>query len=464
MNINHTPEQAPPQEQTPVKPGNRTTQTTHAVRSYRLTHPQAVAWAVVNVSFMMFCVFCLAATFAARWFVLDSQMPMAVTLYVSKGRVEVRQPDGTTTIVGTSLQVESGSLIVADSAAQGYLSFEDNYSRRVVAILHVLQDSSIRLGDGSRPRFEWSSNPYKITFDQALGRFQVRLMAEFTRQLSFNLHTAHGTISTESDGEFRIETNDTHTTLYTVDGKAALYQGVPNESSEVTAGAYASLSTVDPVTNVQAINSRVLNANFGNAEDIKSNPALPIGWACTSSANRQNEPQGSSGRLMYDARISVQMTRQGDGLDHAETRCIYTFSQLPGVPLDVTGYKTLSIRAKIKILGQDVTTCGVQGSECPVMLELEYLGPNNVPEEAQFWRHGFYAIRPPNDQNPLSCDTCLQEHEKLVPDVWYLYDSGDLFKLLPENKRPEKLIRLKVYASGHAYDAIITELQVVAGR
>jgi len=39
-----------------------------------------------------------------------------------------------------------------------------------------------------------------------------------------------------------------------------------------------------------------------------------------------------------------------------------------------------------------------------------------------------------------------------------------LLSLLPENKRPEKIIRLKVYASGHAYDAVVADLALVGRR
>jgi hypothetical protein len=118
----------------------------------------------------------------------------------------------------------------------------------------------------------------------------------------------------------------------------------------------------------------------------------------------------------------------------------------------------------MRILSQDVTTCGILGSECPIMLELEYQSKDDPPDQSQFWRHGFFATRPPTDDSPLFCDTCLQEHEKLNQGIWYFYDSGDLFKLLPENRRPVKILRLKIYSSGHAYEALVANLAVVAGK
>jgi hypothetical protein len=128
---------------------------------------------------------------------------------------------------------------------------------------------------------------------------------------------------------------------------------------------------------------------------------------------------------------------------------------------DVTGYKSLSIRMKMKINFQDVNTCGFQGTECPVMLLVDYYAANNP--QVQVWRQGFYALRPPDDTSLQRCDTCPHDHEQINPGSWYIYNSNDLFKEFLENRKPVSIVRIRVYSSGHQYDVMLADLAVLGG-
>jgi hypothetical protein len=127
-------------------------------------------------------------------------------------------------------------------------------------------------------------------------------------------------------------------------------------------------------------------------------------------------------------------------------------------------YTSLSVQIKMKLHFQDVTTCGIRGSECPVMVRLDYdfLDAQNRLQ-AQVWYQGFYADRPPSDNNIQRCDNCPSVHEQISKDAWYLYDSGDLLKQLPSNETPVALNSITIYSSGHQYDVAIGDLAVLAG-
>ncbi len=94
------------------------------------------------------------------------------------------------------------------------------------------------------------------------------------------------------------------------------------------------------------------------------------------------------------------------------------------------------------------------------MLALTYLSQGGV---GRIWRHGFYAIRGVDDSNPIICDTCLNAHEQVNKKAWFIYDSGDLFKLVPDDQRPVQIIKIRVYSSGHQYDISLAELEVLIG-
>src|SRR5215831_14835607 len=57
--------------------------------------PQTVAWLVVAVSFLIFCIVCAASTYGAYWFVFQSPVALRTELTVSRGTVTVILADGT---------------------------------------------------------------------------------------------------------------------------------------------------------------------------------------------------------------------------------------------------------------------------------------------------------------------------------------------------------------------------------
>ncbi|MFQ3536445.1 MAG: hypothetical protein SNJ58_11260 [Aggregatilineales bacterium] len=443
----------------------------YGTRSHTLRNPQAVAWTIMLASFVTFCLIMALGTAGAYWFLFQSRVEMAIRLTVSKGRVDLTLPDGSPASAARQEFPGANSTVQVDSVSQGYLTFEDNYSKQLIATVFLMQGSSLTIEQAARPRFEWSSAPYTIRLRNAIGRFWIDIPAGVARDVLLEITSEAGTARFSQSGNFRLHSSSQQLDLHADDGNALL-EAPSGQVRTVSAGEIGTLLR-DPVGMgtliVRPTPFELLNAGFGSREDIDTNPALPFGWACTSRANRPNEPQGSFSRLLFEQQVTLSMKRLGQGLDHAETSCQYTFSEDDGIVLSIprrslSSYDSLYVRARVRIRSQDVTTCGIQGSECPVMIQLDYLGENNAPEQPQVWRHGFYTLRPPTDESPTICDTCLQEHEKINADTWYIYDSGDLFRLLPGARKPESVLRLRVYASGHAYESIIANLQVIGGR
>jgi len=421
-------------------------------------------------SFAIFCLLMAVGTAGAYWFLFESRVEMSIRLTVSKGRVDLTLPDGSPASIARQDFPEANATVQVDSVSQGYLTFEDNYSKQLIATVFLMQGSSLQIERAARPRFEWSAAPYAIRLRNAVGRFWIDVPSDVARQIVLEIASEAGTARFTQSGNFRLHSSSQQMDLHVDNGSAEL-QALSGEVRTVGVGEIGTLLR-EPLGVgtfiVRATHLERLNADFGSQQDIDTNPALPFGWACTSRANRLNEPQGNFGRKLFEQQVTLVMQRLGQGLDHAETSCQYTFSEddsLLTIPRrSLSAYDSLYIRARVRIRHQDVSTCGIQGSECPVMIQLDYLGENNAPERPQVWRHGFYTWRPPTDENPTICDTCLQEHEKINPDTWYIYDSGDLFKILLDARKPESILRLRVYASGHAYESIIANLQVLGGR
>ncbi len=440
------------------------TQTSAANVKYG-TRTQTAAWVILITGFLLFCTLCTAGTLGVYWFFFESRADMDVRVTVSRGRTDLASLTGSMAAGSPQTEVALNTTLAVDSSSQSYLTFRDGYSGQMIAIIYVLQDSAATFNEGSRPRFEWSRKPYNIRLSNAAGRFVVYIPPQVGRAIAVDLQSALGEARFSQSGRYTVNVTEQGMELITHAGMGEL-RALTGRANGVPANQAATLAKDQPEIVLRPYTTVMLNAGLGDP-DVETNSALPIGWVCTSFANKQNEPQGVFRRELDEQRVTLHMSRSGPNLDHAETNCEHPFGEAAS-GLDITNYTWLSVRAEMRINGQDVTTCGVQGSECPIMLELKYV--NDAIKDAdgnlipQYWRHGFYADRPFNDGNPLTCDTCLQDHEKLTLKSWYIYDSGNLLTLLPQGRRPQKIVQLRVYSSGHAYDIDLAEIAILAGK
>lgn len=429
------------------------------------TRTQTAAWFILITSFLLFCTLCTAGTLGVYWFFFESLTAMDARITVSRGRTDLASLAGSMAAGNPQTEIAQNTTLAVDSSSQSYLTFRDTYSGQAIAAVYAFQDSTITFNEGSRPRFEWSRKPYTIRLSNAAGRFLVYVPSQSGRTIAINLQSALGEARFSQSGRYMVNITEQDMELIAYDGMGEL-RALNGKANGVPANQLATLTKDQPEIALRPYTTTMLNAGLGGA-DVETNSALPIGWVCTSFANKQNEPQGVFRRELDEQRVTLHMSRSGPNLDHAETSCEHPFGEAD-TGLDVANYTWLSVRAEMRINAQDVTTCGVAGSECPIMLELKYV--NDAIKDAngnlipQYWRHGFYADRPFNDGNPLTCDTCLQDHEKITLKSWYIYDSGNLLTLLPQGRRPQKIVQLRVYSSGHAYDIALADIAVLANK
>jgi hypothetical protein len=145
---------------------------------------------------------------------------------------------------------------------------------------------------------------------------------------------------------------------------------------------------------------------------------------------------------------------------------VQSFGQA-GVEISEDIYDFLALRATFYVDFQSLAGCGTRGSECPLMLRMDYI---DVEGEARQWFHGFYA-REEGDY-PVRCSTCSQDHDQLNEKAWYTYESPNLlsfFKPEPDEAfvpdlTPRTIVALWIYASGHQYDVWIDEVALIAAQ
>ena len=404
---------------------------------------------------VFFCLLCAGVFVSARWVVFESPTQLTVTLRVSKGTVGLAEPDSDEKAVRGVASVGSGDTLRTDNISQGYLAFSDPYSGEMIATVMLRTDSAATLRAGSRPRFSLSANPYAIRLTEVTGRVEVWVNAGLERDIRLEIKSPLGTTHIEGAGNFLIDSSPAALTVVARAGNAILI-GAGGAAQHLAMTTQGMIRRGDPAITVGPGPIDLLpNSTFGQNKEWANE------WICGHfpDAGFPNAPGANINYPTIDGRSTIHFERLTPNPGPAKTGCFQTFGETTQ-GLDVREYAALRLRVTMRAHYQSLSACGDKGSECPAMLHMTYTDQDGNPRE---WYHGFYAQYTPN-LGLRTCDSCREEHEWINKDAWYTYESGDLFTELPADLRPGWINELEFYASGHEYDAVFSEVALVATR
>jgi hypothetical protein len=130
---------------------------------------------------------------------------------------------------------------------------------------------------------------------------------------------------------------------------------------------------------------------------------------------------------------------------------------------NVKDLESLVLHVKVRVDHHSLSVCGSLGSECPVMVRIDY---RDVAGNSRQWVHGFFAFEDPTFAQPYYCSTCPDpssgNHNQVPVGSWFLYDSPNLMESIAPELRPVVIQSVRVYASGHSYDSKITDVELLA--
>jgi hypothetical protein len=416
-------------------------------------HPQRVAWATILGAQLLFCLLCVSSIIVARWFIFDSPTELSVSLHVGRGTVGLAPPDDPNTeqAIRQPASVPRGSRMTTDNEAQGYLSFADPYSGEVIATAYLRSSTQISLLTATRPRFSVSENPYTIRLGGLNGWVEVWVNSDIERAIQIEVDSPFGVARISEGGSYLIENTQSTLTVSARTGSATLI--TPNGLTQhVSAGNKASFRAGGTEIAVNAGPLDLLpNSMFGESDD------WPRQWVCAffPSPDDPNGPPGQFPIETVEGRRVYHLYRLHPNAGPGETGCQQTFGN---GGLQILSYDSVRLRVMLRVDYQEISACGEQGSECAVMLRMAYEDPDG---NDFLWVHGFYAEATPN-VGRTTCDTCLEPHEQINKQAWYVYESPNLLTDLPQDRRPAVIEELRFTASGHRVDVMIGEVSLIA--
>lgn len=413
------------------------------------TKPELVAWRVLLSAFGVFVVVCLGATYLVQWYLFDSQVNLRAELTAARGTVRMILPHTQEDIAITSRRSDLGTGAgIQTDASQGVLTFYDPRTNQAVATVVLLSDSQLTLVKATAPRFGLNKNGYVIQLESTSGRCEVLILSPERQAMALLITTPQAEAWMTESGHYMLDITDQRTRISTVRGHALVTSQDSGHQIELFDEQRVIVEeTGQPLILLSSEVSLVHNRDFSDA--------LEEWWEFYDDGG---PPPGQAFRQTLEGRQVLAVDRSqenwpGFRLGHGET------GMRQELDVDVQDYNYLEIRTTFHIDEQSLSTCGQLGSECPMMLRVQYEDVQGIERE---FIQGFFAYHDPTLDYPLTCDTCRGEHERVNLQSWYTYKSGNLLTILPAEQKPAVIQQVRFYASGHAYKVYVAEMDLLA--
>lgn len=406
-------------------------------------NPARLAWIVLLTAFAIFCALAIAVPLAVRSYLFNATKPLATELRLNKGTALVLLPNQAEPVaVVDARNLEPAAEVSIAQGAQATLRFATGQDANAadLATAQLYPESQVVLVQASRPRFGLSPHPHRIVLRVVRGR--VRLIpaptAEGQRPLSLTVETPHATVDL-APGSYAVEVDRERTLVATRFGLATVRAAgseiaVAEElRAEVAAGQ-------PPSPPVPLAENLIADGRF-------EEPLGPPNWLVSFYPDAETSA-AQVAKVEIGGRQAVRFSRINQPPTHTEVAITQVLNR------SVQDYEYLNLQMDVLVRWQSLPGAGEQSSEFPVMFWLDYI---DIYGNHQFWTHGFYYRDPP-PQWVVTGGT------KIAQGVWYAFESGNLLERLPMEGRPlpSRINWLKIYASGHNFDSLVTEVRLVA--
>jgi hypothetical protein len=423
---------------------------------YRRT--ESLAWLVLLLAFSACIVLGTGIPLTANSYLQNSTRPLVIVLESREGSITYQAANTSTRTVidqGRPLQVEPrGQVRLAEDGNALLLFYHPDQAETPIGTVQLYGDTSLSIRHARTPRFTMSHEPHRIQLDVAHAVNMRPTVAGNGRAVEFRVFSPHGPIDLD-EGSFKLVVEPSQTELKVSLGRATIADPSSGQSFVLVPLQRTSL-TSEGLGEIYVGERNILQNRNGNFRDVIGLDSDAEGFWTTYSDHFDETENGGSALqvpLMDGTRIVVF---ERVGQSHAETGIRQE------VNLDLRGVDSLQIRAFIRIGTQTLPVCGSVGTECPIMIRIEFV--DRASGAVREWLQGFYTRE--GTDIPY-CQTCewKAQHIKVPVDTWYDYESENLLPLLRERGIDPGAVReVKIYASGWTYSSAIHEIAILVGE
>ncbi|MCB9140377.1 MAG: hypothetical protein H6642_18740 [Caldilineaceae bacterium] len=402
-------------------------------------NPERMAWMILLISFALFVILLIAVPLTVNYAVNHFTVAETAQLESTQGTLLLYPSVNAEPIAVTTQQTDAGEgsrILAADDSTQGTVGLmQDEDSGELLGSVQLYPGTDLVLTRLRRPFFDRSKQPYQVQIRLDKGQARIFTNSSDRRPLSVELITPQGVMELTS-GSYNIAVDEEGADM-TVRSGEAVFTDLTGARQIAVAGD-GLWSTGDTSVVKVAITERNLIRNGDFTQSMADS------WRQYNIA--PNVENGTVSIIERDGRRVAHFNRQGEEGVHTEVGIFQELNE------DVNVFDELVIQLDVRLMYQSLAGAGYLNSEFPLRIEIEYV---DIYGKELRWGHGFY-YRDPDDVT-----RSVPDSSKIPAYNWYTYQSPNLMDVLAET-RPARINSLRIYASGHNYQSMVSEIYLLA--
>ena len=412
---------------------------------------QRLAWIVLTGSFISCVLLTISVPLAINAFVQNASRSLDIAVQANQGTVGIEEANGPRRAVLAGEPAQSiGELtsIRTDTTASSLVNVTTDGQIEPLVTMQISSNSTLQLNEATAPRFGISSDPYQMNLDLQAGRVRLDIPSFVTRPLEILVTTPQGgRVAINQPGRYMLETNN-DTTQVTVQSEGQASVSAQGETLTLQSNQRAEIAqNATPGGPFVPARDLIRNGDFSDGLD---------NWASFSwQVELPAQPKGETTVQPNAGNPFLRFTRQGVG--HADVKVTQSVNQ------DVSDYDSLRLSSTLRIADQSLGVCGVQGSECPLFIIIDYIDESGV---SRVWQHGFFANGTVDDNlTPGACISCAvvqRPHERVPLGQLYFYDADLIQEMASQGMLPPRYIEsVTLVGSGHSFTTEISDVALI---
>ncbi len=412
---------------------------------------QHLAWLVLLAAFFLCISLIVLVPVGINAILQGATRSLNVSVQANQGTVGVRQNEGEPAALFAGSEpialVSGGSVLTNATDTALLLSYTPD-NKELIARVQIYGNTNLQMEEASTPRFESSMSPRRIRLLLDVGRMHLAVPQFDGRSVEIEVTTPQGSISVNDPGQYSVVSTNLETQIAVLQGQAEVTGNgdrlsLLTDQRVIIPTGGALQGPVDTERNL------VVNGDFSQQVD---------GWV----------PLASNVEIADQQPVELAVTEFGTepairfkrlGIGHADAGLRQLINQ------DVTDFDNMILVISMIVTEQSLGVCGEQGSECPLIVRIEYVDENNVD---QTWQQGFYAVGDISSATPDVCIACpppLNEHQRITFGQLVFYESDNLLEQLDLlGILPVQVKSITLISSGHTFDASVIDIALMASE